>query len=103
MNDKSFFKSFLAASLITLFIPAFASATGATLVMKSGLRIYVNNGYEKIVDGFETIDKDARHKIVSLDIEGGIFLLDLSELVLVCKEKCTSISIVDTRDPARGR
>ena len=96
-------KLLLVALLSSLFAPAMAFATGATLVFKSGLRIYVNNGYEKIVDTFSTIDKDARHKIVSLDIEGGIFLLDLSELVVVCKEKCTSISIVDTRDPARGR
>ncbi len=102
MKDM-FLKAVLAVFLLAVVIPAPVFAAGATLVLKSGLRIYVNNGYEKIVDGFSSIDKDARHKVISLDIEGGIFLLDLSELVLVCKEKCTSIIITDTRDPARGR
>lgn len=78
-----------------------ASALGATLVFKSGLRIYVSNGYEKIVDALSKIDPEARHKIVSLDVEGGIFLLDVAEVTVVCKEKCTSIEIVDTRATAK--
>lgn len=82
---------------------ASAYAAGATLVFKSGIRIYVNNGYEKIVDAFLKIKSDARHEIVSLDVEGGIFLLDVAEVVVVCKERCTSITLEDTRDPSRGR
>ena len=93
----------LMALMMTVFSSTDAHAAGATLVFKSGLRVFVNNGYDKIVDAFSKIQKDARHNIVSLDVEGGIFLLDVAELVLVCKEKCSSIDIIDTRDPARGR
>ena len=80
-----------------------AEAAGATLIFKSGIKIYINNGYEKVVDAFSKLDSDARHKVIPLDVEGGIFLLDVAEVVVVCKEKCTSMTLEDTRDPSRGR
>jgi len=80
-----------------------AEATGATLIFKSGIKIYINNGYEKVVDAFSKLDSDARHKVVPLDVEGGIFLLDVAEVVVVCKERCSSMTLEDTRDPSRGR
>ena len=100
---KGMIRSALCAAVLLLACAGSANAAGATLIFKSGLRVYVNNGYEKIVDAFSAVPKDARHTVISLDVEGGIFLLDVAEVVLVCKEQCSSIKVVDTRDPARGR
>ena len=91
-----------AALLISCLSAGSAWATGATLIFKSGLRVYVNNGYDKIVDSLSKIEGDARHKVISLDVEGGIFLLDVAEVVIACKERCTSIDLIDTRATKAG-
>lgn len=88
----------LAAALA---IPATARAgDGATIVFASGLRAYINNGYGVLVQQMKQLQSQD-HQIVELNIEGGSFLLDVAQVVIVCRDRCTSLEVVDFRDPAR--
>ena len=100
-------RKFLAALGLALAIslPATSFAgDGATIIFRSGIRAYVNKGYSKILDAMKTMgNSDSRHAIVQLDIEGAPFLLNVAEVVILCRDDCTSLEVVDTRDPARSK
>ena len=101
---KQFLASAVAAILWAVPFSSAHAADAATLVFRSGIRVYINNGYGKILDAMNRLNKDDRdHSIVQFDYEGGPFLLNVSELVLVCRDRCTTLEVVDIRDPARAK
>ena len=80
------------------------AADGATIIFRSGIRAYVSNGYSKILEVMKNLNNSsARHSVVQLDIEGAPFLLNVAEVVILCRDECTSLDVIDTRDPARSR
>jgi hypothetical protein len=82
--------------------PALA-ADAATIVFNSGQRVYINNGYGQIVTAMKQLNARSQdHQIVDLNIEGGSFLLNVAEVVIVCRDRCTSLEVVDFRDPSRA-
>jgi hypothetical protein len=92
----------LACCPLLLPISAFA-ADAATLIFRSGQRVYVDDGFRLIVDAMKSLnEKSQDHKVVELNIGGGSFLLNVAEVVIVCRDKCVSLQVIDTRDPARG-
>ena len=99
-----FFKIiFLSATFMTAIVstqPAFAG-DAVTLVFKSGQVVTINNGYQEIVNQMKT--KSTQNQLIDLDIGGGTFLLNVSEVVIVCRDDCRSLKIVHQLDPARSK
>jgi hypothetical protein len=89
---------------VAAFTPASAlAADAATIVFNSGQRVYINNGYGQIVTAMKQLNARSQdHQIVDLNIEGGSFLLNVAEVVIVCRDRCTSLEVVDFRDPSRA-
>ena len=91
----------LSAALVLLPDSAYA-ADGATIAFRSGQVAFIDNGYEKILEAMESLGRESKdHKIVKLSIGGGTFLLNVAEVVLVCRDRCTSVEFRDLRDPRR--
>jgi hypothetical protein len=79
------------------------AADAATIIFRSGQRVLIDDGYRAIVEAMKDLNsKSQDHKVVELTIGGGGFLLNVAEVVIVCRDSCGSLQVVDTRDPARG-
>lgn len=91
-------------SALFLFIGQAHAADGATIAFRSGQIAFIDNGYEKVLEAMESLERESKdHKIVKLTISGGTFLLNVAEVVLVCRDRCTSVEFRDLRDPKRDR
>lgn len=89
------------AAILLSAVPSFA-ADGATIAFRSGQVAYIDNGYEKILEAMESLDRESKdHRIVKLTLAGATFLLNVAEVVLVCRDRCTSVEFRDLRDPKR--
>lgn len=87
------------ATLFNLLIPSHSfAAEGATLLFREGQVVYVTNGYKQLSEAFKGLSGKAEQaKIVEVSIEGSTFLLNLSEVVLVCRDRCSNLEINDPR------
>ena len=91
----------LVASLVGVAAPAFAGEA-ATVVFRSGQVVRINDGYSVVVAAMSKLHgSNQTHSIVTLNIGGGSFLLNVAEAVIVCRDHCPSLEVVDVRDPAR--
>ena len=79
------------------FSAAFAG-DGATLLFREGQMAYISNGYSQLVEAYKKLNKESSsHNIVELKIESSPFLINLAEVVLICRDRCTSLEVVDPR------
>jgi hypothetical protein len=91
----------LAAAIGGAAAPAFAGEA-ATIVFRSGQVVRINDGYSVVVAAMAKLNaSNQTHSIVNLNIGGGSFLLNVAEAVIVCRDHCPSLEVVDVRDPAR--
>ena len=91
----------LATALLGVPLPALAGEA-ATIVFRSGQVVRINDGYNAVVAAMSKLNASSQaHSIVNLNIGGGSFLLNVAEAVIVCRDHCPSLEIVDVRDPAR--
>jgi len=94
--------------VITLFLLLVVSSQAfagdaATVVFKSGQVVRIDDGFKEIVSSLRSLDgKEDKHKIVELNIGGGTFLLNVSEVVIVCRDSCSTLTIQHQLDPKRG-
>lgn len=94
---------FVTALLVLARVPVALAGDGATIVFESGQLVRLNNGYAAVLSAMKTLnDSNQKHRIVELNIEGDSFLLNVAEVVIVCRDRCSSLEVVDLRDPARG-
>ncbi len=87
---------------LTLIIPAnqcFAG-DGATLIFKSGQVVFLDNGYKTLSTGLLKLGQNQSSRM-ELTLEGSSFVIDLSEINILCRDRCTNMVVVDQRDPAR--
>ncbi len=71
---------------------------GATLLFKEGQVAYISNGYSALVQEYKRLEgKNATHKIVELNLESSSFLINIAEIVLICRDRCTSLEVNDPR------
>ncbi len=85
-------------ALVLLFCILPGSALGdekATVVMQSGLVITIDNSYKQIVDAVKGQKKEG---FLELNVQGSSLMVNLKEVVVVCKDSCSSMVIVS---PAR--
>jgi len=74
-----------------------------TIVFKTGHQVTIPSGYDKIAREMKRIKgKDSNNLPFELIINGSPFLLNLADVSAVCKGRCTYLSMVDRRDPARA-
>lgn len=76
---------------------------GATVIFKSGQVVQIDDGYRQIVESMKTLNgASTDHKILELTIGGSSFLLNISEVVIVCRDNCSNVVILHQLDPKRG-
>ena len=103
MKQFVFLAALFLSTVLSFPNQAFAG-DGAKIVLKSGIIIFINNGYQSVIEEMMKLNRNSQdHRIVKLTIEGGTFLLNTAEVVLVCRDRCKSLEVIDTRDPSRGK
>lgn len=76
---------------------------GATLIFNSGIVVEIDDGYSQLINSLKSLDsKTSIHKVVELNLGGGTFLVNVSEIVVLCRDKCKNMTIKHQLDPARA-
>lgn len=90
--------------MLIVVLPSIAHAgDAATLVFKSGQVVMIEDGYRQVVDEMKAINgKPDQSRIIELNLGGGSFLLNVSEVVIVCRDDCKSLIVRHQLDPARA-
>lgn len=71
---------------------------GATILFREGQLAYISNGYSQIAEAYKRLNKESSpHNIVELKLESNPFFINLSEIVVICRDRCTSLELVDPR------
>ena len=97
-------KLFLSVLLFFLFPGLAAAGDAATIVFESGQVIYVDNGYAEVAKAMKELESKSKdHKVIEFKIGGGTFMLNVADVVAVCRDQCSSMRLVDMRDPSRKR
>ncbi|MBX7136951.1 MAG: hypothetical protein K1X83_03130 [Oligoflexia bacterium] len=100
-------QKFCALFLLTIWLNSPAhlwAADAATVVFESGLVVTIEDGYRQIVEALKaTSGKDDRASILELNLNGGSFLLNVAEVVVVCRDECKGLKVRHQLDPARAR
>jgi hypothetical protein len=78
-------------------IPAYAG-DGATIIMKSGVIITINNGFAQLVAGMKSLKSSGvQNYPVEIEIENTSFFVNLGEVALLCRDTCSSMTITTPR------
>ena len=97
------FSALVLVSLISLTSTAYAG-DGATLLFREGQLAYVANGYSALVEEYKKLNRnDSKHNIIELKIESSPFLINLAEVVIICRDRCTSLEVMDPRRSAQHK
>ncbi|MCB0332088.1 MAG: hypothetical protein KDD55_01245 [Bdellovibrionales bacterium] len=85
-------------SLFLLLLPSFAYAgEGATLLFQDGSLVYIRDGYKQIVLEMKALEKNAQgQKILELNLDGNSFLVNLSHIAIVCRDRCNNVQFSST-------
>lgn len=71
---------------------------GATILFKEGQVAYIANGYQQLVDEYKKLGSDNKtHKIIQLNLESSPFLINIAEIVIICRDRCSSLEVFDPR------
>jgi hypothetical protein len=106
MSDLMKKRSLLSALSVLLLLPSVSwAADRATVIFKSGQVVTIEDGYKQIVESMKSSasNSTARSRILELNIGGGSFLLNIDEVVVVCRDDCRSLTIRHQLDPARAK
>jgi|GEM_PF-3542408 len=96
---------FLLLMMLGLSLPAgpLWAADAVTLIFKSGQVVKIDDGYRQIAEAMKTLNVEDRfYKIIELNIGGGSFLLNVAEVVIVCRDNCAPLTVLHQLDPKRG-
>jgi len=84
-------------ALVTIFsgLPSSAHAgDGATIIMKSGVVVTINNGFAQLVAGMKSLrSTGSQNYPVEVSIENTSFFINLGEVALLCRDTCSSMTI----------
>lgn len=91
-------------SLVAIALPTSALAgDGATIILKSGVVITINNGFAQLVSGMKALKSSGvQNYPVVIEIENTSFFVNLGEVALLCRDTCSSMTITtprQSRDP----
>lgn len=85
--------------VVVMAFPVRANAgDGATIIMKSGVVITINNGFAQLVAGMKSLKSSgAQNYPVEIEIENTSFFVNLGEVALLCRDTCSSMTITTPR------
>ena len=87
----------LAVAAVFMSVPAHAG-DAAMVVFRSGQMVRVDDGFRQIADALKALDgTEHRHKVVELNLGGGTFLIDVADAAIVCRDRCDSLKIIETK------
>ena len=82
---------------ITTSSPAYAG-DGITLVFKSGVVVYFNNGYKQILDEVKKFNRQGSDTYMGeLSIGGETMVINLAEVVILCRDRCSGMQVVNEK------
>jgi hypothetical protein len=95
-------KALTSAVVLTLVfvgsIPAAHAGDGAMIVFKSGVIVNLDNGYKQLVDGMKGLKiKGSENYPVEIQIEGTSFFINLGEVAVLCRDRCSSLTLVSPK------
>ena len=103
MMRKTLIAALFVASVSLMPQPAFAG-DAAIIIFRSGQVLVVGDGYRAIVDSMKRLNESsADHRVVELTLGGGEVVLNVAEVVMVCRDRCKGMSIQHQLDPKRGK
>ena len=82
--------------LFALFIFASNAYAGdaATMIFRSGAIVYIDNGFKQLAEGMRGLkNKGSDNYPVEVNIENTTFYINLAEIALLCRDKCSSLDI----------
>ena len=91
--------SFVTIIVATIINPQAALAgDGATIIMKSGVVVTINNGFSQLIAGMKSLKSSgAENYPVEVTIEGTSFFINLGEVALLCRDTCSTMTITPPR------
>ncbi len=97
-------KKMLFLTTILFFSSSAFAADRATVLFESGQIVVVDDGYLKIVEEYKRLNRNSsEHHIIELSVGGGTFLMNLAQVVVVCRDDCRSLFYTHQLDPGRGK
>ncbi|MBX7145055.1 MAG: hypothetical protein K1X79_11435 [Oligoflexia bacterium] len=102
-DKKSIYVLF--SSLWLLTCPGLSWAgDAATVIFKSGQVVKIDDGFRQVTEALKQYRQDGSGggAIVELNLGGGTFLLNISEVVIACRDTCSGLTIMHQLDPKRG-
>lgn len=74
--------------------PALAAPDPATLLLKSGAVLRLNDGYRELVQAMGSLgSSNSTVKVVVLSIGGEPFIINMVEVVVLCKGSCNALKV----------
>ncbi len=68
------------------------------IVFKSGVIVNLDNGYKQLVDGMKGLKiKGSENYPVEIQIEGTSFFINLGEVAVLCRDRCSSLTLVSPK------
>jgi hypothetical protein len=78
------------------------AAEPVTVVLKSGQIFRLSDGYRDLALAMKTTaGSTSKTRVIDLSIGGEPFVIDLNEIVLVCRNDCKPLTVVDSKTSER--
>ncbi|MDZ4787205.1 MAG: hypothetical protein SGJ02_14120 [bacterium] len=78
------------------------AADGATLFFKSGQALFLDGGYQELSEAMAKLStRNEGQAVLMLNLVGSTIWVNMSEVIILCRDKCRNIEVMDLRDPAR--
>ena len=75
----------------------------AVVIFQSGQVLKLDDGFREISAAMQKLSgTDAEHQIVNLELNGGTLVIDVADVVLLCRDQCKSMLIQHQLDPQRA-
>jgi hypothetical protein len=86
-------------------VPQSFAGDGVTVIFKSGQVVFIEYGYQKVVDQVKSRANGSKANggFLELSINGGTFLLSLDEIAVVCRDDCRNLVVSHQQDPSRAK
>jgi hypothetical protein len=85
-------------------VPVAYAGDAAMIVFKSGVVVNLDNGYKQLVEGMRGLKlKGSENYPVEIQIEGTSFFINLGEVAVLCRDRCSSLTIISPKQGAASQ
>jgi len=98
------FIAFVAVIFMVLSAAPLYAADAATVIFKSGQVVRINDGFRQIEAELSKVNgKNIDHHNVQLNLGCGALIMNVAEIVVLCRDDCRDVVIAHQLDPKRGK